>query len=118
MTVKDLLARELVWVDADSPVHEIAAKMRSEDVGIIPVISNGHAVGVITDRDLVLRVLAPISEPEVMTAWDVMTRDPISVDEDAPLERALELMRTNRIHRLLVLQRDGAPLGVISLSDI
>lgn len=118
MRVKDLLARDLVIVDADSPIHEIASKMKAQDVGMIPVMSSGRVVGIVTDRDLVLRVLAPISEPTMMTAWDVMSRDPVCIDEDATLEMAVELMRERRLRRLVVNRRDGSPFGIVSLSDL
>ncbi|HVT12517.1 MAG TPA: CBS domain-containing protein [Fimbriimonadaceae bacterium] len=118
MRVRDLLARELVAVDADAPLHTIADKMRAQDVGMIPILSAGKAVGVVTDRDLVLRVLAPISEPSIMTAWDVMSRDPICIDEEATLERAAEVMQERRVRRLIVIGHDGTPKGVVSLSDL
>ncbi len=118
MRVRDLLARELVAVDADAPLHSIADKMRTQDVGMIPILSAGKAVGVVTDRDLVLRVLAPISEPSIMTAWDVMSRDPICIDEEATLEKAAEVMQERRVRRLIVVGHDGMPRGVVSVSDL
>lgn len=118
MRVRDLLARELVAVDADAPLHTIADQMRTQDVGMIPILSGGKVVGVVTDRDLVLRVLAPISEPAIMTAWDVMSRDPICIDEEATIDRAAEVMQERRVRRLVVLRNDGKPIGVVSLSDM
>lgn len=118
MRMRDLLARDLVAVDADASIHEIADKMRTQDVGFVPVLSNKRVVGVVTDRDLVLRVLAPLSEPAMITAWDVMSRDPICIDEEATLDRAVEVMRDKRVRRLVVVQHDGTPLGVASLSDL
>ena len=118
MRVRDLIVRRPVTVDADSTIHEIAEKMKREEVGMIPVLSNGHAVGVVADRDLVIRVLAPIMEPHIMTAWDVMTRDPIMVDEEATFDKPIELMHDNRVRRLIVNSHDGTPIGVVSLSDL
>lgn len=118
MLVRDLLSKHLVAVDADAPIHEIADKMKKQDVGMMPVLNENHVVGVVTDRDLVLRILAPITEPHMMTAWDVMTRNPIMVDDNAPIDRALELMRQNQVRRLVVVGLDSMPVGVISLSDI
>jgi signal-transduction protein with cAMP-binding, CBS, and nucleotidyltransferase domain len=118
MRVRDMLVRELVLVDADSPIHEIAAKMKVQNVGMIVVISGARAVGVVTDRDLVMRVLAPISEPAMMTAWDVMSRDPICIDEEATIDKVVETMRERRVRRLVVNRHDGTPLGVVSLSDL
>jgi|GEM_PF-570928 len=118
MRVRDLLGRNLVAVDADSPLHVIADKMKVEDVGMIVVLSSDRVVGVITDRDLVLRVLAPLSEPSMMTAWDVMTREPVCIDEEATLEKAAEVMRERHLRRLVVTHHDGSPLGVVSVSDL
>lgn len=118
MRVRDLLARDLVAVEADSPLHVIADKMKVEDVGMIAVLSAGRVVGVVTDRDLVLRVLAPLSEPTMMTAWDVMSREPICIDEEATLDKAAEIMRDRRVRRLVVTRHDGSPMGVVSISDL
>ena len=118
MRVRDVLGRSFVAVDADSPLHLIAEKMKVEDVGLIGVLSSGRIVGVVTDRDLVMRVLAPLSEPSMLTAWDVMTRDPVCIDEEATLDKAIEIMRDRRLRRLIVLRQDGFPLGVVSVSDL
>jgi CBS domain-containing protein len=118
MRVKDLVAKEIVTVDAEAPIHEIAVKMKERNVGMVPVLSNGIPVGVITDRDLVLRVLAPIMEPHIMTAWDVMTREPACIDENASLEEAVELMRKRAVRRLIVTNVEGKPEAVVSLSDV
>lgn len=118
MRVRDLLARDLVAVDADSSIHLVADKMKSEDVGMIPVLSNGRVVGIITDRDLVLRVLAPINESSMMTAWDVMSRDPVCIDEESSLDKTAEVMRQHRVRRLVAVRKDGSPLGVVSVSDL
>lgn len=118
MRVIDIVARELVSVDAEAPIHEIAVKMKDANVGMVVVLSNHLPVGVVTDRDLVLRVLAPISEPHIMTAWDVMSRDPVCIIESGSLEEAVNLMTTHRVRRLIVTQPDGVPTAVISATDI
>jgi CBS domain-containing protein len=118
MRVKDLVAKEIVTVDAEAPIHEIAVKMKEQNVGMVPVLSNGVPVGVVTDRDLVLRVLAPITEPHIMTAWDVMTREPACIDEDATLDDAVEMMRKRAVRRLIVTTHEGRPEAVVSATDL
>lgn len=117
MKIRDILARDLVAVDADAPIHHITETMKTSEVGMLPVIYDERVVGIVTDRDLVVRALAPGIEHEAMTAWDVMSRDPVCIDSELDVNRAVDTMRLNRVRRLVVTE-SGTPIGVVSLSDL
>jgi len=88
-------------------------------VGTLVVLNEAkHPVGVVTDRDLVRRVLARGSDPLRTTVGEVMTRDPRVIGEDSPIEVALTAMRTGGIRRLPVVNRAGELVGILSLVDV
>lgn len=75
-------------------------------------------IGMVTDRDLVLRVLAAGKDPQTTSVHDVMTRDPQVVGEDTPIESALTLMRTGSFRRIPVVNRERELVGILSLDDV
>jgi signal-transduction protein with cAMP-binding, CBS, and nucleotidyltransferase domain len=91
--------------------------MRSHDVGVIPIAENGTLLGLVTDRDLVVRVLAERKDPTTVTLRDVMTSSPVTVTPDMELTDARQLMAEHRIRRLPVMKGDDL-VGIISLGDV
>lgn len=104
-------------VGADDSVREIAQIMKSEDVGVVPVIEDGEPVGLITDRDLVIRVLAEGTDPAQVRAGDIATRAPVSATPDMRLSDARELMEEHQIRRLPVVKGHRL-VGILSLGDV
>jgi CBS domain-containing protein len=104
-------------VGTDASVQEIAQIMKSEDVGVVPVVEDGEPVGLITDRDLALRVLAEGKDPDRVRAGDIATRAPVSATPDMRVSEARELMEEHQIRRLPVVK--GRKLvGILSLGDV
>ena len=104
-------------IDPEMNAADAAAIMRSEDIGVLPVVKDGELVGLVTDRDLVVRVLAERTNPAGVRVGDVATRSPITVSPDMRLSEARALMEEHRIRRLLVMK--GRELvGVLSLGDV
>jgi CBS domain-containing protein len=104
-------------VGADASVQEVAQVMKSEDVGVVPVVEDGEPVGLITDRDLALRVLAEGEDPSRVRAGDVATRAPVAATPDMKLSEARELMEEHQVRRLPVVK--GRQLvGILSLGDV
>jgi CBS domain-containing protein len=107
-------------VPGDSAVR-VAKIMKIEDIGSIPVCGSRDSrrlVGIVTDRDLVLHVVAEGRDPNNTRVQDIMTREPITCRADEDLENAIERMRTSQIRRIPVVDRNGMLAGIISQADI
>jgi CBS domain-containing protein len=106
-------------VSRDATVVRAAEEMRDKEIGDVIVVDvEDKVVGVVTDRDLAVRVIAAHCDPEVTKVEEVMTPDPITVAALDPVEEAERLMRQHLVHRLPVVDRDRKPLGVVSLEDL
>jgi CBS domain-containing protein len=101
----------------EMPVAEAAAVMSSKDVGSLPVVSGNHLVGMITDRDIVRRVVAQDREAAGMTVGEVASSDPVTVDSSEDLDRAMQLMAERQVRRLPVVD-DGVLVGILSQADV
>ena len=122
MNVKDLMSTNISCIMEDSPIALIAQQMRREDVGSLPVCSQqGQLIGMITDRDLVLRALAKATaDPSVLsslTAKDIMTLHPVTVPPDMSSHDAALLFSSHGVRRLPV-TRSQQLVGILSLADI
>jgi CBS domain-containing protein len=92
--------------------------MKRRNVGVLPVVEGKKPIGVITDRDITLRAVAEGADVNKTKAREVMTREPYFVYEDQTINEACELMEKNKIRRLIVLNREGALAGVLTLNDV
>jgi len=117
MRVKDIMSTDVIYVDRTSRVAEIAKLMKQNSIGAVPVVSMGKVEGIITDRDIVLRVLADNKDYHTVTAEEIMSEDPICIEENSDIDRAADLMAEYQIKRLPVL-RKGNLVGIISLGDL
>lgn len=104
-------------IDPEMNAADAAALMKSEDIGALPVVKAGELVGLVTDRDLVIRVLAERKNPLEVRVGDVATRAPVSVTPDMRLAEARELMKQHEIRRLPVMKGDEL-VGILSLGDV
>ena len=110
--------REAVTVRPDADVLEIAERMDVECVGSVVVVDEADApLGIVTDRDLALRVVAAGRDPARTRARDVMTEKPVVAQRGSPLPRVLELCRSRSVRRIPVV-RDGRVVSVASLDDV
>lgn len=119
MSVGRICTRSVDTADHDESVQVAAGRMAERGVGALVVLDRARSpIGIVTDRDLVLRVLAEGKDPTRTRIGDVMTSDPRTVTEKTPIEQALALMRAGSFRRLPVLGHDGALAGLVSLDDI
>jgi CBS domain-containing protein len=118
-TVRDIMAEDLKVAAPEMQVSDAAALMAHYDIGSLPVASDDGALkGIVTDRDLVLRVLATRADPTAVTVGDIATmRSVVTVSPEASLEDAMAAMADNRVKRLPVLQ-DDALIGIVSIGDL
>lgn len=132
MFVRDIMTETVAVIGVDTTIHEAAIVMRDFGVGFLPVVHEGVCAGVLTDRDIVLRVIAEDLDPHDTTAAMVLTtgltkvvdRDEggnaviASVSEDATIEDAFQMMDQLDVQRLAVHDEDYAMVGVVSRRDI
>ncbi len=118
MSVGRICSRNVELVDANEDIRTTAARMRDRDVGILIVVDDaGRPIGVVSDRDLVIRSLAE-GHSVAAPVRTVMTGNPCTIAEEAPIESALSLMAFGGVRRLPVVDRQGAAIGVIALDDV
>jgi CBS domain-containing protein len=118
MRCEEVMTREVECLKSTDTVAEAARRMSELDVGFLPICrSDGAPVGTLTDRDIVLRVVAQ-HRAYTTQVDEVMTPDVISCRPDDDVTRAEQLMRLNQVSRILCMDDDGQIAGVISLADI
>lgn len=117
----EILTPDPACCTAGSSIAEVAAMMRDEDCGAIPVVENDGSrrlVGVVTDRDIVCRLVASGADPATATAGEAMTPDPATLPPDATAEECLELMATHQVRRVPVVDAAGCLIGIVSQADV
>lgn len=117
MLVDSLMHRPVVAVDADASVREGARHMERHRVGCLVLTHGDDVVGIVTERDLVFRVVAAARDPDATRLREVMSAPVATVTPDTSVDDAAGLMKRLRVKRLVVL-RDGEACGVISVTDI
>jgi CBS domain-containing protein len=113
--VKDMMTRSVECVWPQDTLQEAAARMKETKINPLPVCDQTHVVGMLTDRDIAVRATAARRDPRTTKVSDVMTRDVITCYEDDPVEEAERLMRSRLVRRILVVNRDDRPVGILSL---
>jgi CBS domain-containing protein len=105
-------------IDARKSVAYAAKMMRDEDVGLAPIVEGDRLVGVLTDRDIAVRVVAEELDPERVKVSEVASRDVVTLDPDEDLDEALRLMARHQVRRLPVVEEDGRLVGVVAQADV
>ena len=116
--VRDVMTDRPRSVTAETPVIQVAELMETEDVGVVPVVMGDRLLGVVTDRDIVVRVVAKGRNPNDVSAADAASQDLITVTPDEGLGDALKLMAQYQVRRLPVVGEDNRLLGVVSQADV
>ena len=118
MKVKKIMSSPVETVDSRSKISEAAEKMKSFDVGVLPVMREDEITGIITDRDIIVRILAEGMDPKKTSVSKAMTEEAASCSEDTDIEEAVRIMEEKKVHRLLVLDENDEVSGILSISDI
>jgi CBS domain-containing protein len=118
MLVKEVMTRDVEYVTNENTLQEAAEKMKALDVGELPIAIGNEAVGVLTDRDIVIRSIAHGNDPKVAKVIDAMTEGIIACYEDDTIEKAAKSMGKHRVRRLPVLNEKGKITGMISIGDL
>jgi CBS domain-containing protein len=117
-TIRSLMTREPRTVDTATTVVEAARIMRDENVGLVPIVESDRLLGMITDRDIAVRVVAAGKSPDTTRVVDAASRELVTVDPDHDFDEALRLMATHRVRRLPVVDEDGKLVGIVAQADV
>ena len=118
MQLSQIITRDVETIRPDTTAREAAERMRSRDVGSLPVCDGRRLLGMVTDRDLAIRVLAEGRDADATPVKDAMTPDVCYAFEDDDVQAAAQLMKERQIRRLPVVNRDKQLVGIVALGDI
>jgi predicted transcriptional regulator len=118
MSIEKLMHKDPIVQLPTASCHSAAELMRDESVGSIVVVEDEEPVGVVTDRDLVTRVMAANRDPREVTLREVMSVAPIFLSKQRSLDEAVNTMKEFGVRRLPVVDGHNRPIGVLSLDDV
>jgi CBS domain-containing protein len=117
-SIRELMTTDPTTVDPSTSVVEAAKIMQREDVGPVPIVEGDRLAGIVTDRDIAVRVVAEGKDPQSTTVGEIMSRDLVTIDPEQPLDEALRLMAAHQVRRLPVCEEDGRLVGIVAQADI
>ena len=115
--VRDIMSKEVKVVRPDTSVKEVVATMNKFDIGSIIVVQGDRPVGIITERDILRRLVEPCLAPETLTARQIMTSPVLTISETANIEETAKFMARKRVKKLPVIN-NGKLVGMITYTDI
>ena len=118
LRIKDVMTPQAEVVSPDATAEDAAAIMKTLDIGVLPVSDEQGLVGILTDRDLVVRVMAATRDPKAMLVGEAMTPSVVYCFEDDDIEHAATVMAGQQIRRLPVLDKNRKLVGIVSMGDI
>lgn len=115
--IRELMTLNPVSMPGTVSVHEAARTMRDQDIGDVIVIEHDQVCGIVTDRDIAVRIVAEAQDPAAATLADICSHSLLTVTPTDSVEHAMRLMRTHAIRRLPVVEA-GKAVGIVSLGDL
>lgn len=117
MNVRDIMSKRVESIPAGESIALAAMTMKSLDVGCLPVVDSGELVGIVTDRDIVIRAIAEGQNPQGTAVRDVMTPGCLTIPTEASTDECARVMRDARVHRIIAVE-DGKLVGIVSTGDL
>jgi CBS domain-containing protein len=117
-SIKDVMTSNPCTIDAEKSVAYAAKMMRDEDVGLAPIVEGDKLIGMLTDRDIAIRVVAEGRDPDQVKVRDVASRQLVTIDPQQDLDEALRIMAKHQVRRLPVVEEDGQLVGVVAQADV
>ena len=119
MKLQDIMTKDVEVTHPNDTLQTAAQKMRDRDIGFLPVCDGDRLIGVLTDRDVIVRAIAEGMDPKAIIERNLVTSPAIYCFDDQSVDEAAKLMHDNRIRRLVILRRDDKRMvGVVSLGDL
>jgi CBS domain-containing protein len=116
-SIKEVMTSDVLACEPNATVIDAAKLMAQEDVGPLPIVEDGRIVGIVTDRDLVVRVLAEGRDPGSTMVGEIASRELVTVSPDDGLDQALSLMAERQVRRLPVVDGDRL-IGIVAQADV
>jgi CBS domain-containing protein len=117
-SIQDVMTSQPTTVEPGTSIVEAARIMRREDTGIVPVVEGEKLVGTLTDRDIVVRLVAEGRDAQSSTVKEVASTELVTIDPQQELDEALRLMASHQVRRLPVVEEDGRLVGIVSQADV
>ncbi len=117
MKVRELMTGDPSSVESNATLGQVATLMKQEDCGSIPVVDGARLVGIVTDRDIVIRAVAAGKDPKTLRVSEVMSANPVTVGPDDDVKQAEKVMADRQIRRLPVVEK-GALVGILVTAQI
>lgn len=118
MLTREIMSGSMEVIQADHTLGEAAGKMKTFNIGAIPVMEGDKLVGMLTDRDITVRAVAEGRNPSVTRVGDVMSRGAFYCYDDQDVKEVVRLMEDRKVRRIVVVNRERKPVGIVSLGDI
>jgi len=119
MKVRDVMTKQVSFSNPDTTLDQAVRSMQHKNCGFLPVVGEGgNVIGVITDRDICIALGTRNRKASELTVWDVMPTKLFTCTADDDIHSVLTTMRISGVRRLPVIDREGAPIGVLSIDDI
>jgi CBS domain-containing protein len=116
-SIRDVMTSEVRACEPGATVVDAAKVMAKEDVGPVPVVEDGRLTGIVTDRDIVVRVVAEGRDPGSTTLGEIASTDLVTISPDDDLDTALKLLAENQVRRVPVVEGDRL-VGIVSQADV
>jgi len=116
-SIKEVMTRDVRACEPNATVADAAKMMAQEDVGPVPIVKDGRLVGIVTDRDIVVRVVAEGRDPNATTVKEIASTELVTVSPDDDLDEALHLLAERQVRRLPVVEGDRL-VGIVAQADI
>jgi CBS domain-containing protein len=116
-SIKEVMTRDVRACEPNATVADAAKVMSQEDVGPVPIVEDGRLIGIVTDRDIVVRVVAEGRDPNATTVSEIASTELVTVSPDDDLDEALKLLAERQIRRLPVVEGDRL-VGIVAQADI
>ena len=120
-TCSDVMTRNPVCAQPDDTVENVAQLMKDKDIGPVPIVEDKiskRLLGIVTDRDLTINVVAEGRDPKTTKVHEVMTRDVVACRDTDDIESALDAMSEHQLRRILVVDKDNMLVGIIAQADV
>jgi CBS domain-containing protein len=117
-SIREAMTTQPKSVEASTSVVDAARLMEAENVGSVPVVEDGRLVGMITDRDIAVRVVGEGKDSQSTTVAEIASRELVTVDPQQNLDEALRLMAQHQVRRLPVVEEDGRLVGILAQADV